>query len=267
MVRMFDITNDQQYLDIAIDDEAYMYNYWTDSDCNGGMIQNIRTNMYKNAIANELYMLLTAELHNRIPDDKTYLKKAKTTWDWFQATGMINSDSLVNDGLAENDDHVCFNNQGVTWTYNQGVILGAAAGTCSPLPLSFQSALTPDIELWRATKNTTYLTPARKIADAVIASDLLNGNGTLAEPCETADPANCDNDQQVFKGIFARYLSELSHVLDGDPYRSYLQHNAKSAVDKARSKDNLYDLSWVGPYKSTTLGTQASAVSLLISVI
>lgn len=36
---------------------------------------------------------------------------------------MINSESLINDGLTSD----CKNNGGLTWTYNQGVILGGLA--------------------------------------------------------------------------------------------------------------------------------------------
>ncbi|KAK5664066.1 hypothetical protein OQA88_280 [Cercophora sp. LCS_1] len=247
MVRMFDITKDKQYLDLAVLDEAYMYNYWSVEDCNGGMVQDIRHNIYKNAIANELYMLLATELHNRT-GEAAYLKKAKVSWEWFQGSGMINSDHLINDGLAKNDEEVCFNNKGPTWTYNQGVILGALT------------------ELWRATKETSYLTSAREIADAVIASNVLTKNDTLTEICES-DAVGCNNDQQIFKGIFAKYLAELSNVLKGDPYRPYLVHNAKSAFERARSKQDFYDVSWAGPFKNATLGTQASAVSLLVSLI
>jgi len=128
MIRMFDITGNQTYLDISMLDEAYMYQYWTDEDCNGGMFQDIRARSYKNAISNELYMLLAAALHNRVPGDVEYLAKAETAWEWFRASGMINSHDLVNDGLAESGNGVCFNNKGTTWTYNQGVILGALTG-------------------------------------------------------------------------------------------------------------------------------------------
>jgi hypothetical protein len=53
MVRMYDLTQDQQYLNIAIEDEAYIYDYWNDT-CGGGVIQDIRNSVYKNAISNEV---------------------------------------------------------------------------------------------------------------------------------------------------------------------------------------------------------------------
>jgi len=132
MIRMFDLTSDLGYLNISMLDEAYMYQYWSETPCNGGMYQDIVNMAYKNAISNELYMLLVASLHNRIPGDTVYLAKAKKSWEWFKKSGMINSDKLVNDGLAENNDGSCFNNKGPIWTYNQGVILGALTGIFPP---------------------------------------------------------------------------------------------------------------------------------------
>ena len=141
MIRMYDITKDTTYLDIAVEDEAYMYQSWTASPCGGGMYVDIKAKTYKNAIANELYTKLAASLHNRIPNDTMYLERAKTAWSWFQASGMINSANFVNDGLASSASGACSNNNLPVWTYNQGVILGAAVGQSSssahlPLPHS-----------------------------------------------------------------------------------------------------------------------------------
>lgn len=129
MIRMYDLTGDTTYLNISIEDEAYMYKYWTSSPCGGGMYVDIQAKTYKNAIANELYIKLAASLHNRIANDTMYLSRAQTAWSWFQGSGMINSDSLINDGLASQKyGGGCFNNNLPIWTYNQGVVLGALVG-------------------------------------------------------------------------------------------------------------------------------------------
>jgi predicted alpha-1,6-mannanase (GH76 family) len=73
---------------------------------------------------------------------------------------MINGDSLINDGLTDD----CRNNNQATWSYNQGVILGAL------------------VELAKATgDNDGHINPARQIADAVLASSSLNPDGILRE--------------------------------------------------------------------------------------
>ncbi|KAK4043199.1 glycoside hydrolase [Parachaetomium inaequale] len=260
MIRMYDLTGDSTYLNISIEDEAYMYKYWTSSPCGGGIYVDIKAKTYKNAIANELYIKLAASLHNRIANDTRYLSRAETAWSWFQNSGMINqSDNLINDGLASSSSGACSNNKLPVWTYNQGVILGALA------------------ELFRATNSETYLTSARSIADAVLSTtttpQLTNPNtGTLTEASCKQPDEGCNHDQQVFKGVFAYSLAELDGAVSdhggGHPYVSYIRQNAQSAYANARGEGtDLYDVSWAGPFLNSTVGKQASAVGLLIAGI
>lgn len=245
MIRMYDLTGDNQYLQIAKEDEAYMYQYWNASICGGGIIQDIRHLVYKNAVSNELYMQLVAALYNRQPNETSYLAKAEATWTWFRRSGMINADNLVNDGLTDS----CANNNGTVWSYNQGVILGAL------------------VELYEATTNDTYLAEARALADAAVATPLLHdAAGILTESCDAA--RQCDNNQQMFKGIFARNLMQLNSVLGGDPYRSYVERNAQAAHANARGQaSTLYDVAWSGPFVNSSIAKQASVVSLLVSLL
>lgn len=248
LVSLFDLTGSVGYLDIARQDEAYMYSYWTTSACGGGIIQDIPNLKYKNAISNELYLKLAASLYNRIPEEHKYLERAIQSWKWFQGSGMINSENVVNDGLhQDNYTGRCSNNGKTTWTYNQGVILGGL------------------VELYRATADEEYLNSARTIANAVIASEILSPGGILKEPCDPA--TGCNNDQTAFKGIFTRNLSELDRVIGGRPYKKYLARNAESAWLQARNGSNFYSTSWTGPIDKVTIGSQASASSLFISSI
>ncbi|MFE9648366.1 glycoside hydrolase family 76 protein [Streptomyces sp. NPDC006365] len=245
MTRMYDLTRDKKYLDIAELDEAYMRDYWDDT-CGGGIWWDIPAKSYKNAISIELYIKLAAALHNRIPGDKVYLAHALEAWQWFKDSGMINGDHLVNDGLNTQGGG-CANNGGTTWTYNQGVILGGLA------------------ELYKATGDKSLIADGRAIADAVIASPALTQNGILTEPCQAA--GDCNSDQAAFKGIFARNLGELDRVLTGHPYRSYLRAQASSAYANDRNSSHQYGLSWAGPFDQATIGRQESAVSLLTAVL
>ena len=97
-----------------------------DDTCGGGIWWDLPGKTYKNAISNELYFKLVASLHNRIPRDTVYLDRARQSWKWFDNSGMINDDHLVNDGLNTQSGG-CANNGGTTWTYNQGVVLGGLA--------------------------------------------------------------------------------------------------------------------------------------------
>lgn len=143
--------------------------------------------VYKNAIPNEQYLKLSAQLHNRIPGDTKYLEQSERLWRWFRNSGMFNDENLINDGL-----HECRNNGQETWTYNQGVVLGAL------------------VELYRATDEGIYIDEARKVADAVLRSTHLNDeHGVLYEPCTVAD---CGPDAPCFKGIFIRFLKNFSRL-------------------------------------------------------
>lgn len=243
LVRLYDITSDKSYLDTAELDEAYIYSYWNES-CGGGVIWSIPTLSYKNAISNELYIKLAASLHNRIPGDTQYLNRALQAWTWFNQSGIINSADLINDGLTD----TCVNNNDQVWSYNQGVILGGLA------------------ELHQATGDAALLASARSIADAAISSASLSPGGVLTESCEAG--AACDNNQQAFKGIFARNLAELNVLLPDRPYSTYLANNARAAWTDDRDPDSdLFGISWAGPYTAASVGTQSSVISLLVANI
>lgn len=245
MLRAHDLTGDASYLDIARTGEAFIREYWDDV-CGGGVWWDVPQRTYKNAISNELYIKLLAALHNRIPGDTDYLDRALEAWRWFKNSGMINSDHLVNDGLEN-----CRNNGGETWTYNQGVILGALT------------------ELSRATGEPDLLLTARRIATATITSPRLSPYGILTEPSENPangyDPSNEDNPS--FKGIFVRNLDELDRALPGRPYHGYVQRQARSAARFGRNSANQYGLRWAGPFDRADVARQGSAVDLLTAAL
>jgi hypothetical protein len=189
-VRAFDLTGDPRYLAMAKTVFTDMIGGW-DTVCNGGVWWTHTRTTFKNAITNELFLLLAASLHNRTPNDAgpgSYLDWATREWTWFSQTGMINTAHLVNDGLTNN----CRNNNATTWTYNQGVILGGL------------------VELFKATGDMNYIAQAEAIADAAITSTrLVTAGGVLHEPCAAA---GCDDNQVNFKGTFVRNLARLHDV-------------------------------------------------------
>ncbi|KAH6640063.1 glycoside hydrolase, partial [Truncatella angustata] len=248
VLSMYSITGEKWLLDIAVEDESYMSQYWT-TECDGGLIWRISDLSYKAAISNELYIELTAALYNLV-GDPIYLGKSLRAWQWFEHSGMINRGYLINDGLMHGPDNTCINNNAPTWTYNQGVILGGL------------------IQLYKATDNMEYIQAARIIADAVIASPQLTMNGVFTEPCPAS---GCINDQKSFKGIFVRYLAKLNVQLPDRPYSTYISHNAASAYSNARLSTNdgcdWYGMSWQGPFSSSSVGSQESAVMLLTAAL
>ncbi|KJA19950.1 glycoside hydrolase family 76 protein [Hypholoma sublateritium FD-334 SS-4] len=156
---------------------------WDDT-CGGGVWWST-AHTYKNAITNELFLLLSASgfLRNGNP---TYLANAQKAWAWISASGMRNSQGLFNDGL---DSSTCQNNGETTWTYNQGVIASGLAA------------------LFVATGDSTLLDQAEITLDATVAL-LTAGTSILKESCDDALAGGsvCDADQQIFKGVWTKHL-------------------------------------------------------------
>ena len=235
----YELTHDARYLDMAETIFADMAKGWDDT-CGGGIWWK-KPKQYKNAIANELFLSVAAKLASLTSDAQkraTYLDWAQREWKWFSASGMINADNLVNDGL----DASCKNNKRTTWTYNQGVILGG---------LTVLSKLTGD---------TKPLEAAQSIALSAI-SRLTDLDGVLHDPCE---PARCGNDAPQFKGIFVRNLAVLNAAAPAPGYRAFLRRNAES-IWKNRDAENRLGLVWSGPSELKTAATQISALDALVA--
>ncbi|ACU75706.1 Ricin B lectin [Catenulispora acidiphila DSM 44928] len=236
-VQAYDITGNSAYLQMARTDADYIHGYW-DSTCGGGVWWS-KAKGYKNAIPNELFLELTADLHNRIPGDTQYLGWAKQEWSWFSGSGMINSSHLVNDGLSSS----CKNNNGIAWSYNQGVVLGGLAA------------------LSQATGDTSLLTTARQIADAATSS--LSQNGVFTESCE---PTNCNQDQVSFKGIFVRGLRTLASAAGTSAYDAWFTAQAGS-IEAHDTSATGFGVSWAGPIRQLSSSSTASAEDALVAAL
>jgi len=240
-IRAYQLTGREEYRKRSSDIWNYILRVAWDNKCGGGVWWSSKRD-YKNAITNELFLVLSTLLYQFDSNNQTYLDWAEREWKWFEGSGMINSDHLINDGLNNNN---CRNNGQTTWTYNQGVILGGL------------------VNLYSHTKNNSLLDTAQKIADAVYSSSLVyTRGGVLREPCETN--SDCGPDGPQFKGIFMRYLAMLTQQLSGDQrtkYVTWVQTNSDSIWDKDRTSDNRFGLKWVGPATQTvTATTQTSAL-------
>jgi predicted alpha-1,6-mannanase (GH76 family) len=234
-VAAYDLTGEDRYLDAARTVFAHSQSGW-DGTCGGGVWWN-QERTYKNAITNELFLTLAAQLHQRTQGDRDYRAWAMRSWEWFDASGMIGPDGLVNDGLTA----ACANNGGPTWTYNQGVILGGLAA------------------LYQITGDRAYLRQGEVIADATL-STLTGPPGILAEPCESV---GCNSDQTQFKGIFVRYLHELCLHSGKPAYRAFILANADSVWDNARNAAGQFGLRWGGPFDRADASRQSSALEVL----
>ena len=125
----YDLTKNAAYLTMAQTIFTDMAGQWDTTTCGGGVwwSKDLTNSAYKNAITNEIFLELAAGLANRTTDatqKASYLAWAQKEWQWFSASGMINSQNMVNDGLNAANPSACTNNGQTTWTYNQGVIWG-----------------------------------------------------------------------------------------------------------------------------------------------
>jgi predicted alpha-1,6-mannanase (GH76 family) len=238
-IKAYDLTGEARYLDMAKTLFEDIKGGW--DEAGGGGVWWNKDRRYKNAIANELFLTLAARLHRRTPKDKgrgSYQEWAEKEWAWFEASGMINAQNLINDGLNAEGK----NNNGTTWTYNQGVILGGL------------------VEMAEITRRKSYLLKAQAIAEAAMRT-LVNTEGILVEPCEKND--GCGGDGPQFKGIFARNLGLLYARTKKRAYRDFLRRNADSLWTRNRNEADQFGLKWAGPFDRADASRQSAALDLL----
>ena len=237
-----DLTGTPAYLTIAETIFADIATEWDTTTCGGGVWWQ-KPNNYKNAIANELFLAVAASLANRTTGSASasYLAWAQKEWAWFKASGMINPQSLVNDGLTSTNPSACANNGQTTWSYNQGVILGGL------------------VELYKANKDPALLPQAQAIASAGIAK--LTAHGILV------DPAVSGGDAPQFKGVFVRNLVVLYNVSANAQYKTFVDANANSIWTNDQGPKEEFGASWQGPFDSADATRQTSALDVLVAAI
>ncbi|VDB93551.1 unnamed protein product [Peniophora sp. CBMAI 1063] len=218
---------------------------WDDT-CGGGVWWS-SAKTYKNAITNELFLLTSAQGYSRTNDGK-YLQNAKNVWAWLEGSGMRNSDGLWNDGLVL---ATCKNNAETTWTYNQGVI---ASGLAS---------------LYAITKNATLLDQAEVTLDATVAH--LADNGILKESCDDDASQPCNQDQQIFKGIWTKhvqyYLDQANDSKRTAKYSSFLGVQSSGAFHNGKNAANDVGSVWYAPNQGGSMFTAQATTSGLACFI
>jgi predicted alpha-1,6-mannanase (GH76 family) len=242
-LQAYQMTGNTQYLQMAETDANYIHQKGWDTTCGGGLWWTT-SKPYKNAIPNELFLELTAGLHNAISGDTKYLGWANAEWSWFSTKShLINGNGMVSDQLTNPG---C-TPTGTTFTYNQGVILAGLT------------------QLYQATGDTSLLSTAQGIADAAILK--LNAGGVLNEPGTT-----CGQDIQSFKGIYVRGLKELSNALNTQWYASFFENQVNSIIPNDTNSGHQMGFLWQGPVSDPqcfnngiTSYSQASAEDALVA--
>lgn len=241
-IDVYDLTGKSEYLQAAASIFDDMQKGWDTNSCGGGVYWN-KKSKGKNAVENELFLDVAASLANRTTtpgERQKYLAWAQKEWVWFRDSGMINGEHLINDGLKSSDPAHCTNNGGNTWTYNQGVILGAL------------------VELNRAEPDPALTETAKAIALSAI-QHLTDAHGVLHE----SNDAHTGGDVPQFKGIFSRNLMLLNNAFPDRRYRAFARTNAQSIWSKDRDAANHFGFWWAGPFDMPDASRQSSALDAL----
>lgn len=236
----YDLTGRRAYLSMAETIFANIAAQWDTTTCGGGVWWKKPAD-YKNAIANELFLSVAASLANRTRGvaSARYLAWANKEWAWFRASGMINPQHLVNDGLTSTNPDACTNNGSTPWSYNQGVILGGL------------------VELSRADHDPSLLLQAGTIAEAAIAH--LTVDGILV------DRTVHGGDAPQFKGIFVRNLMVLNAAAPNPRYQALIDVNADSIWHRDQGPHHQFGALWQGPFDSGDATRQTSALDALVA--
>jgi predicted alpha-1,6-mannanase (GH76 family) len=237
-----------RYLTMAKTIFADMEQGWDPRTCDGGVLWSKGT-QGKNSIENELFLAVAARLHQRVPfpEREHYRHWIHRAGHWFHDKFVVaDPGHLIYDGLTSTGSH---DGHEATFTYTQGVILGALAD---------MATAAMDIAGHHP------LAIARQIADAVLASPVLVKDGILTE---LGGPgAGTSNDLPQFKGIFMRNLGYLAaHI--GPPgnasYVAFIHSNAGSLLASNRNSINQFGYRWQGPFDGPDAVRQASALEAL----
>lgn len=233
------LTGQEKYLGMAESIFADMTTGWSDA-CGGGIFWKKNPFHYKNSIANNLFSLTAARLYEST-GKASYRDWLEKNVAWYLQTGMVNRDIYqVEDGTTDD----CRPNRGAHYTYNQGVAIAVLG------------------EMYRLTKESSYLDLATQIADATIGTELVTEGGILREMRpEIAD----SNDGVQFKGIFIRHLAFLYELTQKEAYKNFILRNAESIVatnyDAATGSFGCY---WEGPLQRIGPAANASALECVI---
>jgi len=241
----------QSYLAMAKTIFEDMTKGWYPQTFDGGVIWQKGTEG-KNSIENELFLAVAIRLYQRTsgPERTQYADWLQRAGEWFFShfVNVPSARNLIFDGIASApSDPSSYVWHQETYTYTQGVIIGALADMDAE-QIDFAGS--------------DPLTVAVQIADA--ATTRLAQDGILTE--FGAAEVGTSADGPLFKGIFMRNLAHLA-VHMGAPanagYVSFIQQNAHSLLLGNRNSMNQFGYRWQGPFDQADAVRQISALEAI----
>lgn len=242
-LRAFTATNDPFYKEVAVDVWNKIKTAWTPVH-GGGLQWKLSEPNGKNACSNGPGAILAMKLY-QIDKKAEDLKWAKDIFAWQKATLVDPVSGLVWDNINMNNGvPVVQKDKGWVFTYNLGTYIGAA------------------VELYAATKESSYLFDATKTATTTIGDNAISPQGILKSENQ--------GDGGLFKGIFVRYFTQLIQTPDLSEnlrtnYIRFLKNNAETFYTKGIGRPSMFaSPDWKNkPSSSTDLSTQLSGIMLL----
>jgi len=232
LMRAFDLTGEQRYLDTAETIYQDIMKQW-DTTCCGTHLGGIwwdKKQTQKATASNAGPALAGARLAQRTKKPE-YLAFSKQVYAFWMSDMVDQKTYAIYDHLSPDGTRA----PGAL-TYNHGLMIGAA------------------LELNAATGEAHYLTEAHGFGHYLIT----NATRTTSAGPVLFDGTTCNGDCAAWKGIGYRYLAELYRK---DPthadYRNVLTSSVNALWTLARNTDsNLFSGNWAGP-APTTAGVEA----------
>ncbi|KAK5129402.1 hypothetical protein LTR08_003289 [Meristemomyces frigidus] len=251
--------------------------------CGGGITWNPALAPYKNAITNELFISSSIGMYLYFPGDTdtdpypspAYVNATNTTlpalpalaahnpsllttaveeYAWFKTHNFTDAQGLIVDGFHISDNQTtCDQRNEMVYTYNQGVLLSGLR------------------QLWEATGDAMYLTDGYAFVQTVInatgwyarsAAEAgqwtgLGRNGIMEDYCDA--PANCSQDNQIFKGIYFHHLDLFCDPLPtSTPLVAGLTKVAPAALASEHASKCASYTPWIKHNANAALSTRNS---------
>lgn len=207
---------DTQWLNRSIDIYNWAWKYGWDDPCGGFWWSTWPGQRFKDSITIMEMLHFSSKLASMFPNNQDYMENAKKVWNWVfsfeNGRGILTEKNLVSTGVlpeeccngtSKNLKKKCYTSKLAGTSYNQGLLLSAAA------------------YLYSSTGSKEYLDTGLMVLDAVLENyttpdglllDELRGYRTYVDKCwgGSGDPGG---DWYSFNGIFMLHLAYFSDVL------------------------------------------------------
>lgn len=240
MLRLYDVTQDEKYLNTAKELWDYIKSGWNDY-AEGGVAWVKDQPWSKNACSNGPASIIASRVY-AITKDEADKQWAIDIYEWEKNTLFNPATGAVYDNIDGRSSTLAT----FSLSYNQGTFVGAA------------------YELYKITGNEVYLNDARKAANFCISNSGMidTGNNILRN--------EGSGDGGLFKGIFMRYFIQLILEENLDPiyknkFITFFNNNADVLWRKGvRKQDLLFGPNWVEAPAGTTQLTSHTSGCMLI---